>query len=206
MASRPADSSASDPTEPSSTSTPTKTMAAQRQGYWAHVFDRSTFGTRGEVWVPLQLLAMALVFFPLPDWLVADKLGLPLSFCPSYSVREGAFVAGVPLLVLSVYLGLAAFNDLAGSFSPFPKPRADGGLKTGGVYRFVRHPMYAAAVLLSTAVACVTCSTARLVAAGAMVVIHDAKARVEERHLREMFGARYLSYMKKVKRFVPLLY
>ncbi|CAI7864177.1 unnamed protein product [Closterium sp. NIES-53] len=204
MASRPADSS--DTAVPSTPLLQKPTMA-KRQGYWAHIVDRNTFGTRGELWVSLQLLAIILVFFPLPDWLISDKLRLPLSFCASQSVREGAFVAGVPLLVLSVYLGLASFNDLAGSFSPFPKPRADGaGLKTGGVYRFARHPMYAAAVLLSAAVACVTGSTARLLAACAMAAVHDAKARVEERHLRERFGERYLAYMKRVKRFVPFVY
>jgi len=47
-----------------------------------------------------------------------------------------------------VLLGVIAGARLGGSLTPSPIPRESGELTTSGVYRFVRHPIYSALLLV----------------------------------------------------------
>lgn len=79
------------------------------------------------------------------------------------------------------------------------------GLVTTGLFRWVRHPIYALSVLMVvlTAVACMSWPMA--LAALAHVTMMNLKARREEQALIGVFGDAYRDYMKTTGRFVPRL-
>jgi protein-S-isoprenylcysteine O-methyltransferase Ste14 len=78
-------------------------------------------------------------------------------------------------------------------------------LVTNGLYRFVRHPIYALSVV-------VMASTAIIVPVWPMiaaVIVHTGlmiyKASSEERFLVDLHGREYLNYRNRTGRFLPRL-
>src|SRR4051812_30044565 len=88
-------------------------------------------GPRGEGWVGAQSLLILL-------FLVAP--GLRSDWSPALRVL-GAIV-GLPLLITGGVFGWYGVKTLGSSLTPFPRPKADSELITGGIYACVRHPIY----------------------------------------------------------------
>ncbi|HMO66592.1 MAG TPA: methyltransferase, partial [Verrucomicrobiota bacterium] len=99
-------------------------------------------------------------------------------------------------------LGVRGVRDLGRHRTPFPRPRPDAELVTTGIYARLRHPLYAAVIVLGLAWALLWRSWPALVLAVVQVPFFDAKARAEERRLRERFPG-YVDYARRVGRFLP---
>jgi protein-S-isoprenylcysteine O-methyltransferase Ste14 len=82
-------------------------------------------------------------------------------------------------------------------------PRASDELVTRGPYRFVRHPMYAAALCIALGLACLTLSLAYFCMFCIYVVLILALIPFEEEGLRRAYGERYVVYRDAVKRLAP---
>jgi len=100
-----------------------------------------------------------------------------------------------------VVLGIGLIG-LGRSLTPLPVPLPNAQLKSGGVYRVVRHPIYSGIVLWALASAATSGSPITLSMAVALVALLSAKARFEERLLRVHF-ADYNDYAIHTPRFVP---
>jgi protein-S-isoprenylcysteine O-methyltransferase Ste14 len=83
-------------------------------------------------------------------------------------------------------------------------PRAADEMVIVGPYRFVRHPMYTAALCISLGLACLIQSLAFLSVFCIYVVLIFLLVPAEEEGLRRAYGERYVAYQQKVKRIVPL--
>ena len=114
-------------------------------------------------------------------------------------------LSGAFLLLIAAGCGLAGTASLGRNLTPFPKPSASSTLVQTGIYGFIRHPLYTAVFCGSIGWALVWRSWPALLAALALGPFFDAKARREERWLRQKF-AEYSDYEKKVRRFVPWIY
>ena len=114
-------------------------------------------------------------------------------------------LCGALLLVIAVGCGLAGTVSLGGNLTPFPKPLASTKLVQTGIYGLMRHPLYTAVFCGAVGWALVWRSWPALVAALALGPLFDAKARVEERWLRQQFPE-YAGYERRVRRFVPWIY
>jgi protein-S-isoprenylcysteine O-methyltransferase Ste14 len=79
-------------------------------------------------------------------------------------------------------------------------------LITTGIYRLIRHPMYASLLYLTWGIALKNLSVLSLVYAMAATIFLYLTVRVEERENISYFGEEYLQYMKHSKRFVPWLW
>lgn len=79
------------------------------------------------------------------------------------------------------------------------------GLVTTGLFRWVRHPIYALSVLMVVLTAVAVTSWPMAGVAAAHVVMMNLKARREEQALLGVFGDDYRDYMKTTGRFVPRL-
>ena len=77
-------------------------------------------------------------------------------------------------------------------------------LITQGVYRRIRHPMYSALVLYSTAHALVipnwVAGPSNLVA---FTILFALRVRAEEKMMADEFGGEYAAYAARTKRLVP---
>lgn len=142
----------------------------------------------------------------IPSLLVAAQFGLIaviLAFgaLPFHSMPAAVIGAGGALLGAWTLL-----HNRPGNFNIRPFPKLDGRLVTGGPYRWIRHPMYTAVMLVmasfATAAPGLHPGWAALVALLAVLI---TKAHLEERLLRIRFPA-YAGYADATNRFLPGVY
>jgi protein-S-isoprenylcysteine O-methyltransferase Ste14 len=117
-------------------------------------------------------------------------------------MRRTRRLIAVTLGVAGVVIVLSARRTLGEAFSIFPRPTGDGALHTAGPYRVVRHPMYTGVIAHALA-ASMAGSPWALIPAGALAVILDRKAGIEETALAERYPG-YDAYRRRTRwRVVP---
>ena len=116
---------------------------------------------------------------------------------PIAIARAAQVAAGVAIVLMIV-----AATALGRGLTAAPLPNSHAELRTGGLYRFVRHPIYSGLLLLAVALTLTSGSLWTASACAALVVLINAKARWEERHLARRFPG-YAAYAARTPRFVP---
>jgi len=149
---------------------------------------------RGAFAVPLAA-ATAVFVFRLP-W-------APWSFValPGWVRWVGAGLAFAAVVLVAV-----VHRALDGSFSPTIHLRRHHALVTTGPYRFVRHPMYTAYLLLFLGAFLLSANWA-IGAGGIGVILTLMTVRLadEEQRLEQRFGGRWLAYREATGAFLPRL-
>lgn len=116
---------------------------------------------------------------------------------PLWLDRSAGAVEAIGLAVL-----LVGLINLGRSLTPLPIPVPHGKLRSDGLYRFVRHPIYSGVIALTVGSAIrsesVTVAAATVGLAGWFAI----KARWEERKLRERYPG-YAEYAARTPAFVP---
>lgn len=84
-----------------------------------------------------------------------------------------------------------------------PLPNAHAQLRTGGLYRYARHPIYSGLLLILASITVASGSGLRLITLAALVLLLNVKARWEEARLAQRFEG-YPDYAAHTPRFVPL--
>lgn len=103
---------------------------------------------------------------------------------------------------LLVALGIAVRLWSAGYIGACKKRR----IVTDGPYRFIRNPLYAGSFLVAAGMCFLGGSwAASLVVLVLFPALFYATVIVEERMLQTLFGEEYLSYLRRVPRFIPTL-
>lgn len=151
-----------------------------------------TFRARGGGWVIIQFALMLAVLALGPAWRSGWGGG-------------GTMTVGGLLLALSALTGLWGVRDLGANRTPYPSPNDGAPLVTGGIYGWLRHPLYTSVMAFGFGWALLWGSTPALAAAGVCAVFLDRKARHEERLLRSRYPD-YDAYQRRVRRFVPGVY
>jgi protein-S-isoprenylcysteine O-methyltransferase Ste14 len=89
------------------------------------------------------------------------------------------------------------------------KPQGDfentSKLVTVGLYRFIRHPLYASLLFLGTGIFLKHISIAAAFFAFANFVALVVTAKREEKEMVNKFGAEYVDYMKRTRMFIPFV-
>jgi len=123
---------------------------------------------------------------------------------PRATGRAGG--VGTALLAVAVWLFWRSHTDLGRNWSPSLQIQEGHTLVTGGVYRSLRHPMYASIWLWGIAQALVLqnwiAGWASLVLFLPMYVLRVPR---EERMMLEQFGEAYRMYMNQTGRVIPRL-
>ena len=110
--------------------------------------------------------------------------------------------AGQVLVIAGFVLMIMASLRLGRGLTATPVPNARGQLITGGLYRYVRHPIYTGVLLIVVGLTLRSGSVVTLAVAVVTVVFFDRKARWEEAQLRERYPD-YAEYASHTPRFVP---
>lgn len=113
-------------------------------------------------------------------------------------VASGAQVLewlGMAVLVLGLV-------SLGRSLTPLPTPVPHGELRTGGLYRLVRHPIYTGVLALAAGASVRSGSPVVALASAGLCGWFMAKARWEEGRLRARYPG-YDAYAAATPRFVP---
>ncbi len=137
------------------------------------------------------------------DWFVAAVGGwLPLAYRPEPAGSSLAAQAGTVLQVLGVSLAALAILYLGRSFGIVA---ANRGLKTGGPYRLVRHPIYAAHLLSGLGFLVANASPYNGALFATVLWAQLMRIQAEERFLGTL--QEYRAYMAAVRwRLLPFLY
>jgi protein-S-isoprenylcysteine O-methyltransferase Ste14 len=106
------------------------------------------------------------------------------------------------VLAFGVALGLWSVVRLGRGLTPSPLPNGAVDLVTRGPYRWVRHPMYTAVMLIVAGVTIRSGSVVVLVEAAALVILFNVKARWEEHRLAEAVPG-YRDHEAVTGRFLP---
>lgn len=105
-------------------------------------------------------------------------------------------------VVLVLTGGLAGVAALGGALTPTPVPLAGASLRTTGLYRWVRHPIYSGLLLAGVGVVCCAPSWWRVLEWAVLLGLLLVKSAWEERMLAEEHPD-YPAYARRTGRFVP---
>jgi protein-S-isoprenylcysteine O-methyltransferase Ste14 len=123
-----------------------------------------------------------------------------------YHLPPWAGWIGVAMFALAIWLLWRSHADLARNWSPRLELLEDHSLVTRGVFRNIRHPMYAAHLLWGIAQVFLL---QNWIAGFSMLVTflpgYLYRARVEEEMMIEHFGDVYCDYMARTGRIIPQL-
>jgi protein-S-isoprenylcysteine O-methyltransferase Ste14 len=113
---------------------------------------------------------------------------------------------GAMLMTLAIWLFWRSHADLGRNWSPSLQLREGHELVTEGVYRYVRHPMYASEWLWSIAQALLLQNwVAGWAGLALFTPLYVLRVPREEQMMLDRFGAEYRSYMNRTGRIVPQL-
>lgn len=114
--------------------------------------------------------------------------------------------AWVGLELIAVYLlAWAVLTMKPKHINPLPNVRRNARLVTRGPYRFIRHPMYTASLLLATAWVLDKPTLGRVLVGVILTADLLAKAAYEEELLGRRFPE-YAGYRRRTQRFLPFVY
>lgn len=137
-------------------------------------------------------------------WLVGVQFGCLGLFLVTGPLLPGG-LAGQVLMVLGSSVGVWALATMPlGTLNALPDVRAEATLVMGGPYRYVRHPMYTAALLLTLSLVSEHPSLARIAIWLVLVIDLWVKLTYEEELLARRF-ADYSEYKARTKRLIPFL-
>jgi protein-S-isoprenylcysteine O-methyltransferase Ste14 len=145
------------------------------------------------------LTLMWIAFFVPLLWIVS-----PLLSFAEYPLHAAPLVAGGLCFAAGLWLFHRSHADLGTNWSITLEVREQHQLIAHGVYRRIRHPMYAALLLYSAGQALVipnwVAGPSYLVA---LVILLAFRLGAEEAMMLEQFGDEYAAYMTRAKRLVP---
>jgi protein-S-isoprenylcysteine O-methyltransferase Ste14 len=154
-----------------------------------------SLGPRGEGWVALQFALLAAIAGA--GWLLGGAW--------SGVTWQALLVVGGLLIVAGLAIAGLGVVNLDRSLSALPRPTDRAVLVSHGVYRQVRHPIYAGLVSAALGWSLATASLAALGLSVLLAIVLDLKSRREEDWLRGRFAG-YADYAARTRRFLPGIY
>ncbi len=110
--------------------------------------------------------------------------------------------AGIAVVAVGTVIAVAAALALGDALTPTPVPKASSALRTGGPYRWVRHPIYTGLLVAVAGFAIWSGHLPTVVVGVLTIAFFVVKARWEERRLRDRFDG-YAAYAATTPMLVP---
>lgn len=156
------------------------------KAFFAYLADAKEFGKRGE--------ALVLITFATYGFIVVPPFVFKgvIPFLSIVSILGGALCA-----VLGVV-------NLGSSFSPLPVAREENALVQTGIFKFIRHPLYAGLLMLSAGLSILSGNEFRLLMTGVLWWLIEETIRGEEKELEDLHPE-YAEYKTKVGKLLPQL-
>ncbi len=130
-------------------------------------------------------------------------IGFFVSSNPVFDFQAPAILwLGLALCAGGLLVGIVAVIQLKTNLSPFPTPVNGGTLIKGGLYRYIRHPIYLGIVLAMFGYSLASYSYPRVFLSIICYGFFMLKARYEESLLRKRYQG-YGDYMKNTGMIFP---
>lgn len=169
--------------------------------YWSIAAKDSAATRTSESWWSRQFhlivvnVALAVLVLPVP--------GLTMRFLPQ---SRAIVVAGLAIQAAFLLLAVWARRHLGSNWSGEVRIAAGHQLVRTGPYRWVRHPIYTALLGMYCGTALVSGQIHALVALGMVIVAYCRKISMEEKALRNTFGAEHEIYRQETWAWIPGVY
>jgi protein-S-isoprenylcysteine O-methyltransferase Ste14 len=122
----------------------------------------------------------------------------------NYRLRSWAGWTGAASAAVGIWLLWRSHTDLGRNWSESLQIRQGHQLVTSGIYRHIRHPMYAFGWLFGIAQALLLQNwIAGLSGLVSFAVLYFLRVPREEQMMLDQFGEEYQSYMKRTGRVIP---
>ncbi len=123
----------------------------------------------------------------------------PLPFLP----RSVSRIAGIVLIVLNFCIGVPSFVAMRRARTHLDPWHPTTAIVTAGPYRYTRNPLYLSLAIFYTGIAFLANSLwAVLFLPGVLVIMSRGVIAREEQYLERKFGAVYLQYKARVRRWL----
>jgi protein-S-isoprenylcysteine O-methyltransferase Ste14 len=137
-------------------------------------------------------------------WLLAWPGGLPRPLAaPIWPRGLPGTAIGAALTLIGLAFAVAARMRLGRNWSGTVTLKQDHQLVTDGPYALVRHPIYTGLLTAVVGSAIAVDAWRALLAVVLVVIAFARKMRLEEQWMREVFGASYDDYRRRVPALVP---
>lgn len=146
-------------------------------------------------WLPL---VVAILLIGPGDWYLGNWLGTRM-----YPGSDAVAVLGALFTMLGVGFACCARYVLGRNWSSVVQVKKDHELIQSGPYRWVRHPIYTGLLLAFFGTAMAIGEWRGAICVVIVAVSFWFKLKLEERWMRENFGAVYESYMQRTKALIP---
>ena len=169
--------------------------------YWGLAAKDSAATRTSESWWSRQLhvtlvnVALLLLVLPVP--------GLKRRFLPA---SRALVIAGLAIQAAFALLAVWARRHLGSNWSGEVRIAKEHQLVRTGPYRWVRHPIYTAVLGMYCGTVLVSGEIHALLATVIVILAYRRKISMEERALREAFGAEHESYREETWAWIPGVY
>jgi protein-S-isoprenylcysteine O-methyltransferase Ste14 len=113
--------------------------------------------------------------------------------------------AGVGVMAMGCALLLWTFRSLGSNLTDTVVTRQKHTLVSHGPYRWIRHPLYSSAALVTMAISLIAANWFLFLTGVILTALLIVRTRIEEANLVARFGDPYRTYMDRTGRFLPRL-
>ncbi|SFJ19442.1 protein-S-isoprenylcysteine O-methyltransferase [Thermoflavimicrobium dichotomicum] len=146
----------------------------------------------------LSLMSVGMLVIPL------IYVFTPLLSFADYQLPSWAGWIGVVVSFVALWLFWRSHSDLGRNWSPTLELRKGHQLITSGVYKYVRHPMYAASLMWGVAQVLLLHNwIAGWSPLLSLMLMYFLRVSREEQMMLDQFGEEYQSYMNRTGRIIP---
>jgi protein-S-isoprenylcysteine O-methyltransferase Ste14 len=141
-------------------------------------------------------------FFVFEGLLILGLFQSPSWFDDPWSMLQ---ILSWALFLVSVYYAVYGIYIYLKIGKPGPNFEETSKLVTTGLYKYIRHPMYAALLFLGTGMFLKDVNLVSAMITVVMAVAVYLTCKVEEKEMIKRFGNEYRNYMKKTRLWIPFL-
>jgi len=157
---------------------------------------KSSTKGNGVGFVVMQAILLGLLFFGPVRLNAGEACGVQNALLQSL---------GYGIFIFGTIIALIAAINLGKNLTPLPRPKENAELIQGGLYRFVRHPIYFGVIVLSLGWGLIQQLTLVWLYVVIIAIFFDIKSRKEEQWLVDRFPA-YTDYQGRVRKLIPWIY
>jgi len=139
-------------------------------------------------YISIQLILFIVYFIPVISFKIHTYLQHLFLVCS---------VTGFLIVIISII-------QLNKSLTPFPTPKENAVLNTKGLYKYVRHPIYAGIIVFTVFFGLYNLSLFKILIGILLFVLFYFKSNYEEKLLLNKFE-NYTDYIKNTKKFIPFI-
>ncbi|MBU1142426.1 MAG: isoprenylcysteine carboxylmethyltransferase family protein [Firmicutes bacterium] len=147
---------------------------------------------------------------PYSMYLIGSIIGryLPVGILWGHTLYDYIGYLGLYLNIAFAILGLIMiiFGWQAIYHGYWKHVKGTGHIVSSGIYKYIRHPQYAGLIMIAFGMLLGWATIPTLILFPLIVYMYVRLAKKEENDMINEFGEEYRAYMKKTKRFIPLIY